>query len=100
MLAALPSLLLRVPAVPTGAFYLWADADELLARSGCATAAELCARILHEARVALAPGDDFDATSGDRWVRLSFASDPAELAEALARLADWVAARCRERLRG
>ncbi len=37
VLAALPSLLLRVPAVPTGAFYLWADADELLARSGCAT---------------------------------------------------------------
>ncbi len=67
VLAALPGLLLTAPATPTGAFYVYADASALLARSGCADAAALCRRVLNEARVALAPGDDFDAVDGGRW---------------------------------
>jgi len=48
-----------------------------------------CARLLDEAGVALTPGTDFDPVDGHRYVRLSFASSPAVVAEAVDRIVAW-----------
>jgi aspartate/methionine/tyrosine aminotransferase len=91
VLERLPALGLRVPALPDGAFYVYADASELLARVGVRDSVELCRRLLDEANVALTPGTDFDAVDGGRWVRLSYAAAPEALDAALSALAGWVA---------
>jgi aspartate/methionine/tyrosine aminotransferase len=49
-----------------------------------------CHRLLAETGVATAPGVDFDTAVGNRFVRLSFAGSPAEVSEALERLAAWL----------
>ena len=46
--------------------------------------------LLEETGIATAPGIDFDTVSGNRFVRLSFAGKPAEVAEALERLEAWL----------
>ena len=58
-----------------GAFYLWIDitATHMSAR-------ELSRHLLHTARVAVTPGDDFDPVDGAGWLRLSFAG-PSERIE-------------------
>jgi aspartate/methionine/tyrosine aminotransferase len=48
-----------------------------------------CARLLDEAGVALTPGTDFDSVDGHDWVRLSFASAPDVVAEAVDRVVAW-----------
>ena len=45
--------------------------------------------LLHETGVALAPGVDFDQARGHHFVRLSFAGDEGQVAEAGARLCAW-----------
>ena len=55
-----------------GAFYLYADLGDQL--SGFADSADYCRALLEEEGVALVPGADFDAVSGTRSVRLSFAA--------------------------
>ena len=49
-----------------------------------------CHRLLAETGVATAPGIDFDTLVGNRFVRMSFAGAPEEVAAALDRLADWL----------
>jgi aspartate/methionine/tyrosine aminotransferase len=49
-----------------------------------------CHRLLAETGVATAPGIDFDTAEGGRFVRMSFAGSPAEVAEALERLGAWL----------
>jgi aspartate/methionine/tyrosine aminotransferase len=49
-----------------------------------------CHTLLEETGIATAPGIDFDTVSGNRFVRLSFAGKPAEVAEALERLEAWL----------
>jgi len=68
-----------------GAFYLYIDVADLTGDSQ-----ELCRRLLAETGVAVTPGRDFDPIHGDRWIRLSFAGSPPDIAEAAARLSDWL----------
>ena len=49
-----------------------------------------CHRLLAETGIATAPGIDFDTLVGNRFVRMSFAGTPAEVAEALDRLGGWL----------
>lgn len=91
VMGRLPELGLLAPAPADGAFYVYADASELLARTGEADSVALCRRILDEAAVALTPGTDFDAVDGGGWVRLSYAAARAELEAALDALSGWVA---------
>ena len=51
---------------------------------------EFCDRALDEAHVALTPGKDFGAHSGDTHVRLSYAASRTELQEGLERLGAFV----------
>ncbi|HEY0187836.1 MAG TPA: aminotransferase class I/II-fold pyridoxal phosphate-dependent enzyme [Cellulomonas sp.] len=67
-----------------GAFYVYAD----ISGTGLDSVA-WCARLLDEAGVALTPGTDFDRVDGRDWVRLSFASSPAVVAEAVDRVVAW-----------
>jgi len=78
------------PFKPAGAFYLWIDVRPLLRRGrpGLATSAELAARLLDEARVALVPGSAFCV---EGFVRVSFATAPAKIEEGFKRIREFVA---------
>jgi len=78
---ALESLGLKVPVVPDGAFYVWADCSAFSDRSW-----DFCFDMMKRAHVALTPGRDFGPHAADRYLRLSFASSMEELEQALLRL--------------
>lgn len=75
-------------APPDGAFYVYVDVsdhtDDALAFSR---------EILDQAGVAVTPGLDFDPDRGGRWLRFSYARATEDIAEGLARLARFMAAR-------
>ncbi len=64
-----------------GAFYIYADIG---ARTN--DSAAFCARLLAEAGIAAASGEDFDAARGHRTVRFSYCGPEADMAEAVERL--------------
>jgi aspartate/methionine/tyrosine aminotransferase len=68
-----------------GAFYVYADVGHLTTDTMAWSR-----RLLAETGVALAPGIDFDTVDGDRFVRLSFAGQEAEMVAALDRLGRWL----------
>jgi aspartate aminotransferase len=75
---------------PGGAFYLFPYVAELLAPCGVRTSAEFADLLLAEARVAVTPGEGFDAPG---YVRLSYATSMDRLREGVARLHAFVRAR-------
>jgi len=70
-----------VPAMPKGAFYVFADA-----RAFGADSQRLAFDLLERAHVAVTPGIDFGA-AGEGWLRFAYANSEAAIEEALARLA-------------
>mgnify|MGYP003672887493 CR=1 FL=1 len=68
-----------------GAFYLYADVGHLTNDS-----VAFCQRMLRETSVATTPGTDFDPLRGNRTLRFSFAGPTSDMAEAVARLGDWL----------
>jgi aspartate aminotransferase len=72
-LAAEPGLRLQKPA---GAFYLFIDVSDFLSPDGIRTTADLAQALLDEARVALTPGEAFDAPG---FIRISYATSLGEL---------------------
>jgi aspartate aminotransferase len=72
-LAAEPGLRLQKPA---GAFYLFIDVSDFLSPDGIRTTAALAQALLDEARVALTPGEAFDAPG---FIRISYATSLGEL---------------------
>ena len=81
LVPALNQLGLTVPVMPDGAFYAWAD---------CTTHAnsswDFCFEMMQRAHVAMTPGRDFGHHSGERFIRLSYASSMAQLHSAVERL--------------
>jgi len=67
-------------APPAGAMYAFFHVD------GLADSFAFCKRLVHEARLGLAPGSAF-GSEGEGYVRWCFASDEARLADGVARLA-------------
>lgn len=88
MLEGLPRAGFDRIAPPEGAFYIYADVSHLTDNS-IAFAAE----ILDKAGVAVTPGVDFDPDRGARTLRFSYARATADIAEGLARLTAFMAAR-------
>jgi len=82
LVPALGALGLRVPVMPDGAFYAWADCSAHAASSW-----DFCFDMMRRAHVAITPGRDFGHNGSERFVRFSFASSMAQLHEAVARLA-------------
>ena len=78
---ALNALGLRVPVLPDGAFYAWADCSAHHASSW-----DFCFEMMRRAHVAMTPGRDFGHAGTERFVRLSFANSMAHLVEAIERL--------------
>ena len=68
-----------------GAFYLYVDVSSLTRDSEA-----FCRQMLAGIGVATTPGRDFDPIHGDDWLRISFAGSSDDIAEAAARLADWL----------
>ncbi len=82
LLPALRGLGFRIPVVPQGAFYLYADCSDLTSDS------ERFAReLLEQAGVAITPGRDFGVHAPARHVRFSYATTRSRLAEGVARIA-------------
>ena len=78
----LTTLGFRVPVLPTGAFYVYADCSALATDSS-----ELVTRLLDEAGVAVTPGNDFGQHRATEHVRFSTTQPLDRLREALDRMA-------------
>jgi aspartate aminotransferase len=61
---------------PSGAFYLFPDVTDFLSPDGVRTSADLAQALLDEARVAMTPGEAFDAPG---FIRISYATSIGEL---------------------
>ena len=79
---ALQAMGLKVPVLPDGAFYAWADCSAFNPSSW-----DFCLDMMQRAHVALTPGRDFGPHAAERYLRLSFASSMPALQQALQRLA-------------
>jgi aspartate aminotransferase len=85
-LAAEPRLRLSRPA---GAFYLFPDVTGFLSPDGIRTSAELAQALLDDARVAVTPGEAFDAPG---HIRISYATSLGELRRGTGRILEFVRA--------
>ena len=81
LIPALESLGFKVPVVPQGAFYIYADCSALTGDSFA-----LARRILAEAHVAVTPGKDFGTNQPERHLRIAYTQPVARLEEAVARI--------------
>ncbi|NOZ10125.1 MAG: pyridoxal phosphate-dependent aminotransferase [Gammaproteobacteria bacterium] len=81
LLSALIELGFKIPVIPQGAFYLYADCSDLTDDSfGLATA------LLEQAGVAITPGLDFGDHRASQHVRFSYTTSIDELKEGLGRI--------------
>jgi aspartate/methionine/tyrosine aminotransferase len=81
LIPALESLGFKVPVVPQGAFYIYADSSALAPDSF-----PLARRILTEAGVAVTPGKDFGHHEPEKHIRIAYTQPVARLEEAVARI--------------
>ena len=82
---ALNRLGLRVPVLPDGAFYAWADCSAHADMAGGGSW-DFCFDLMQRAHVAITPGRDFGRADTARFMRLSYASSMAHLQEAVQRI--------------
>lgn len=85
---ALQELGFKVPVMPDGAFYVYADCSAL-----SDDADQLTRDMLNEAGVVLVPGLDFGPSTAHQYIRLSYATSIENLREAVARLKQFFSAR-------
>ena len=83
-LAAEPRIRLVKPA---GAFYLFPDVSEFLSPDGIRTTAQLGTALLDEARVAVTPGEAFDAPG---FIRISYATSLDVLQRGTSRILEYM----------
>ncbi|HEY7287506.1 MAG TPA: pyridoxal phosphate-dependent aminotransferase [Vicinamibacterales bacterium] len=72
---------------PAGAFYMFVDISDLLSVNGYRTSAEFVDALLAEARVAVTPGEAFDAPG---FIRISYATSMEILREGSHRILEFV----------
>ncbi len=83
---ALNELGLKVPVMPDGAFYAWADCSDICSRLGLAGSWDFAFEVMKRAHVAVTPGRDFGAADTHSFVRFSTANSMAQLQQAVTRL--------------
>jgi aspartate/methionine/tyrosine aminotransferase len=88
LLAGLPAAGLDRILPVDGAFYLYADVSRFSSDSFA-----FAKQMLEDAHVAATPGVDFDPINGNRFVRFCYAGSTADMHEAVARIAKWLAAK-------
>jgi aspartate aminotransferase len=74
---------------PAGAFYLFPDVSAFLSPDGIRTTAELAQALLDDARVAITPGEAFDAPG---FIRISYATSLGELKRGTEKILEYVRA--------
>jgi aspartate aminotransferase len=74
---------------PAGAFYMFVDIGDALSVDGIRTSADFAQALLDEARVAVTPGEAFDAPG---FIRISYATSMETLREGSRRLIEFVRA--------
>ncbi len=84
---ALNAMGLKVPVMPDGAFYAWADCSDACRTLGVDGSWDFSFEVMRRAHVAITPGRDFGTADTARYVRFSTASSMAQLQESAARLA-------------
>jgi aspartate aminotransferase len=72
---------------PAGAFYLFPDVSDFLSPDGVRTSAELAQSLLDGPRVAITPGEAFDAPG---FIRVSYAASMEDLQRGAAKILDHV----------
>ena len=77
---------LRVPVMPDGAFYAYADCTETAARLGVSGSWDLAFELMKRAHLAVTPGRDFGQAAPAKFVRFSTANSMEQLREAVTRL--------------
>jgi aspartate/methionine/tyrosine aminotransferase len=77
---------LRVPVMPDGAFYAWADCRHSCKKLGLQGSWALAQHLMQHAHVAVTPGRDFGVHATENFIRFSTASSLADLHTAAKRL--------------
>ena len=77
---------LRVPVMPDGAFYAWADCRDACQKLGLQGSWALAQHLMQHAHVAVTPGRDFGVHATENFIRFSTASSLADLHTAAKRL--------------
>ncbi len=77
---------LKVPVLPDGAFYAYADCTEAAAKLGVSGSWDFAFELMQRAHLAITPGRDFGHAAPEQFVRFSTANSMAQLKEAVARL--------------
>ncbi len=85
LLEGLLELGFKVPRVPEGAFYIYADASELTSDSFA-----WCWRLLEDAGVVATPGADFGCNHAEQFVRFAYTTSKQNIALALERIGQFV----------
>lgn len=75
---------------PGGAFYMFVDISDVLSVDGLRTSSDFVDALLEHARVAVTPGEAFDAPG---FIRISYATSMANLEEGTRRLLEFVRTR-------
>ena len=88
LVPALRHLGFKVPVVPDGAFYVYADCSAL-----SDDADQLTIDVLMKAGVVLVPGLDFGPYTARQYIRVSYATSMENLHDAVARLSEFFAVR-------
>ena len=84
----LEALGLKVPVIPDGAFYAWADVSPSFEKLGVNSSWDWVFKVLEDTHIAVAPGRDFGAA--DHMVCFSTAGAMDQLQEALRRLGHYL----------
>ena len=87
---ALEQMGLRVPVIPDGAFYIYADVSSVAADSW-----DFAFDLLRNTGVCVVPGRDFGMNAPERYVRLSYATALPLLQQAVERMAAYLRPRTR-----
>jgi aspartate/methionine/tyrosine aminotransferase len=86
LVPALRDLGFRIPVMPTGGFFVYADVSDLTDDSE-----RFCRDVLEGSGVAFTPGIDFGVHRASQHVRLAYTIDDAKLADGIQRLSRYLA---------
>jgi aspartate/methionine/tyrosine aminotransferase len=85
LLVELPKLGFKIPVIPEGAFYIYADASELTQDTQ-----QFCQQLLQDTGVALTPGFDFGEQNANLYVRFAYTTHIERLQQAILRIKTWL----------
>jgi aspartate/methionine/tyrosine aminotransferase len=85
LLAELPKLGFKIPVIPDGAFYIYADASALTQDTQ-----HFCQQLLKDTGVALTPGFDFGDHDANLYIRFAYTTNIKRLQQAVSRIKNWL----------